>query len=143
MKRRNQAEEMFNDIVDTLKDKQKDLERTVNEYTSNISIRLAMDVIDDSDEVTVITDLPGVERDGIKIDITEDTLEISARFNQEFEVEGKDFVRKERKYGGVNRVISLPAKIKINETSAKFENGVLTIILPKLNKEQSFEVKVD
>ena len=143
MKRRNQAEEMFNNIVDTIKDKQKYLEGTVNEYTSNMSLKPTMDVIDDEEQVTVITDLPGVERDNIKIDITEDTLEISAQFNQEFEFEGKDFVRKERKYGGVNRVISLPDKIEINETSAKFENGVLTIILPKIDKKQSFEVKVD
>jgi len=143
MKKRNQAEEMFNNIVDTIKDKQKYLEGTVNEYTSNMSLKPTMDVIDDEEQVTVITDLPGVERDNIKIDITEDTLEISAQFNQEFEFEGKDFVRKERKYGKANRVISLPDKIEINETSAKFENGVLTIILPKIDKKQSFEVKVD
>jgi HSP20 family protein len=143
MKRRSAAEEMFNDIIDTIKDKQKDLERTVNEYTSNMPLRPTMDVVEDGEQVTVITDLPGVKRDDIKIDITEDTLEITAQFNQESEVEGKSFVRKERKYGKANRVISIPAKININETSAKFENGVLNIILPKLEKKQTFEVKVD
>lgn len=105
MKRRSAAEEMFNDIIDTIKDKQKDLERTVNEYTSNMPLRPTMDVVEDGEQVTVITDLPGVKRDDIKIDITEDTLEITAQFNQESEVEGKSFVRKERKYGKANRVI--------------------------------------
>ena len=143
MKRRNAAEEMFNDIVDTIKDKQKDLERTFNEYTSNMPLRPTMDVIEDEEQITVITDLPGVKKENIKLDITEDNLEINAQFNQESEFEEKDFVRKERTYGQTNRIISLPAKIEINETSAKFENGVLTIILPKLEKKQTFEVKVD
>ena len=142
MKRRNAAEEMFNDIVDTIKDKQKDLERIFNEYTSNMPLRPTMDVIEDEEQITVITDLPGVKKENIKLDITEDNLEINAQFNQESEFEEKDFVRKERTYGQTNRIISLPAKIEINETSAKFENGVLTIILPKLEKKQ-FEVKVD
>ena len=142
MKRRNAAEEMFNDIVDTIKDKQKDLERIFNEYTSNMPLRPTMDVIEDEEQITVITDLPGVKKENIKLDITEDNLEINAQFNQESEFEEKDFVRKERTYGQTNRIISLPAKIEINETSAKFENGVLTIILPKLEKKQ-IEVKVD
>jgi len=142
MKRRNAAEEMFNDIVDTIKDKQKDLERIFNEYTFNMPLRPTMDVIEDEEQITVITDLPGVKKENIKLDITEDNLEINAQFNQESEFEEKDFVRKERTYGQTNRIISLPAKIEINETSAKFENGVLTIILPKLEKKQ-FEVKVD
>jgi len=142
MKRRNAAEEMFNDIVDTIKDKQKDIERIFNEYTSNMPLRPTMDVIEDEEQITVITDLPGVKKENIKLDITEDNLEINAQFNQESEFEEKDFVRKERTYGQTNRIISLPAKIEINETSAKFENGVLTIILPKLEKKQ-FEVKVD
>ena len=77
----------------------------------------------------------------MKIDLTEDTLEISAQFNEEFE--GTNYVRKERQYGEVNRIISLPSKIKLNESSAEFENGVLTIVLPKLENNNGFEVKVD
>ena len=143
MERRNAAEEMFNDIVDTIKDKQKDLERIFNEYTFNMPLRPTMDVIEDEEQITVITDLPGVKKENIKLDITEDNLEINAQFNQESEFEEKDFVRKERTYGQTNRIISLPAKIEINETSAKFENGVLTIILPKVEKKPTFQVKVD
>ena len=43
----------------------------------------------------------------------------------------------------VNRIISLPAKIKLNETSAKFENGVLTMVLTKQADNDHYEVKVD
>jgi HSP20 family protein len=141
MNRRNRAEEVFNDIVDTIKDKQKDIGGVVNEYTSNSTQKPAMDLIEDTEFIAVITDLPGVNKEDIKIDLTEGTLEITAKFNEE--PNGKNFVRKERKYGKVNRIISLPAKIKLNETSAVFENGVLTIVLTKQTSNKSYEVKVD
>ena len=139
MKRRSRAEEIFNEIVNTVKDAQKDIEGTVNQYTNANKI-LAMDVVEEGKDIMVITDLPGVVRDNIKIDLTEDTLEITAQFN---ELSEGNFVRKERLYGKANRIVSLPAKIKINESSAKFENGVLTVVLPKLENTKSFEVKVD
>lgn len=140
MKRRNRAEEIFNEILETIKEKQKDIEGAVNEYTS-ITTQLNTDVVEDNGQITVITDLPGVKRNNIKIDITEDTLEITAEFNKDSEV--KYFFRKERTYGVTNRKISLPKKIKINETSADFENGVLTIVLPILINQETFEVKVE
>jgi HSP20 family protein len=139
MKRRSRAEEIFNEIVNTVKDGQKDIEDTVKQYTNANKI-LAMDVVEEGKDIMVITDLPGVVRDDIKIDLTEDTLEITALFN---ELSEGNFVRKERLYGKANRIVSLPAKIKINESSAKFENGVLTVVLPKLENTKSFEVKVD
>jgi HSP20 family protein len=140
MKRRNRADEIFNDILETIKEKQKDIEGAVNEYTSKTT-QLNTDVVEDNGQITVITDLPGVKRNNIKIDITEDTLEITAEFNKDSEV--KNFFRKERTYGITNRKISLPKKIKINETSANFENGVLTIVLPILINQETFKVKVE
>ena len=141
--KRNSAEEIFNDITGTIKEKTKDIERTVNEYTSKMPLRPFMDVFEDGEQITVVTDLPGVKQKDIKIDISENTMEITAQFNEETEVEDKTFVRKERKYGKVNRTVSLPDKIKIDESSAKFENGVLTVTLPKLEMKQSFEVKIE
>ena len=141
--KRNSAEEIFNDITGTIKEKTKDIERTVNEYTSKMPLRPFMDVFEDGEQITVVTDLPGVKQKDIKIDISENTMEITAQFNEETEVEDKTFVRKERKYGKVNRTVSLPDRIKIDESSAKFENGVLTVTLPKLEMKQSFEVKVE
>ena len=140
MNRRSRAEEVFNDIFDTIKDKQKDIGGVVNGYSSNSTQKPAMDLIEDPEYISVITDLPGVNKSNIKIDLTEDTLEITAHYNEE--PNGKNFVRKERKYGTINRKINLPSKIKLNETSAVFENGVLTIVLTKTENE-SVNINVD
>jgi len=134
---------MFNDMVSTIREKQEELEKAVADYTSNVPAKPVMDVIEDEENLIVKTDLPGVKKEDIKIDITEDTLEITANFEEETEVEDVNFIKRERRYGEATRLMKLPAKILINESTAKFENGVLTVTLPKLEKSESFEVKVD
>ncbi|WP_048190107.1 Hsp20/alpha crystallin family protein [Methanobacterium sp. SMA-27] len=143
MKRRNSAEEMFKDVIYTIKEKQNDLGRTLNEYTSNSPLKPNMDIVEDEEQLTVMTDLPGFKRQDITIDITEDTIEITAQFDEDTEAEGKNFLKKERNHVKVNRIINLPLKVRSTESSAKLENGVLTVILPKLEKKETFEVKVD
>jgi len=134
---------MFNDMVSTIREKQEELEKAVADYTSNVPAKPVMDVIEDEENLIVKTDLPGVKKEDIKIDITEDTLEITANFEEETEVEDVNYIKRERRYGEATRLMKLPAKILINESTAKFENGVLTVTLPKLEKSESFEVKVD
>jgi HSP20 family protein len=140
--RRGKAGQMFNDMVQTIKEKQEELDNAIMEYTSGPS-KPAMDVMEDEEQIVIKTDLPGVNREDIKIDLTEDTLQIQAQFQEETEEEGVNYYKKERKYGDAARTMILPTKVKINEVTAKFENGVLTLILPKLEKKDVFEVKVD
>ena len=143
MKRRYVAEQMFNDMVGTIREKQDEFEKTISDYTSKVPEKLSMDIMEDDEKIMVKTDLPGVNKENIKIDITEDSLEIIANFENEVEVEGVNYIKRERKYGESNRVIVLPAKIAMDEATAKFEDGVLTVTLPKLEKKESFEIKVD
>ena len=140
--RRGKAEQMFNDMVQTLKEKQEEMDKAITEYTSGPA-KPAMDVMEDQEQIVVKTDLPGVNREDIKIDLTEDTLQIKAQFQEETEEEGVNYYKRERKYGEAARTMILPAKVKINEVTAKFENGVLTVVMPKLEKKEVFEVKVD
>ncbi|BDZ71396.1 Hsp20/alpha crystallin family protein [Methanobacterium petrolearium] len=102
-----------------------------------------MDVIENDDNIVVKTDLPGVNREDIKIDLTEDSLEIRAEHSEETDQEGVTYHKKERRYASAARTLILPAKVKLNDVTAKFDNGVLTIIMPKLEKKETFEVKVE
>jgi HSP20 family protein len=143
MKRRYLAEQMFNDMVDTIREKQDGLERAISDYTSKVPEKLIMDVMEDDENIIVKIDIPGVKKDDIKIDITEDSLGVMAKFKRELEVEDVNYIKRERKHGEANRIMVLPAKIVMDETTAKFENGVLTVTLPKLEKKESFEIQVD
>lgn len=103
-----------------------------------------MDVIDKGKRMVVKMDMPGVEKEDINIKATKDMLEVSAE-RKEAEEEGKeDFYRKERRYTGYQRTLSLPEGAKTDQIKAKYEDGVLKIIIPKKKKakeKQKIEVE--
>ena len=59
--------------------------------------------------ITVKTDLPGVNKEDINIELAENNLTISAKFEEKIEVEDVNYLRKERKYGEALRSVNLPA----------------------------------
>lgn len=63
-------------------------------------------------------------------------LEISAEREERKEEEEETFVRRERRYGKLQRKMSLPAKVKPDEAEAEYKKGVLTIRLPKKKPEE-------
>ena len=145
MTRRKMAEQMFNDVMNALKDSQNDLERTISGYTSGSSDRIPVDVIEGVNEIIVKADLPGLRKEDIKIDISEYNLEISGQFQEEMLIEGANYVKRERRYGEIERMVDLPAKIRIDNAKAGFENGVLKVILPKMEimEKESSTIRVD
>jgi len=133
---------MFNDIIGTIKESQNDLEKTISGYASG-SNKLLIDIIEDNNNIIVKTDIPGVIKENIKIDITEETLEIIANFRDEILTEGANYIKRERRSDVLKRLVTLPAKIIIDDATAGFENGVLTVTLPKIEKKESFKLHVD
>ncbi len=142
MSNRNIAEQMINNVVDTIRESQGELERTIAGYTSGGSNNLLVDIMDGVNEVTVIIDLPGVKKDNVTINVSEDALDVVALFIDEIVPVDINYVKRERKQGEVRRLINLPAKIRIDEASAAFENGVLMVLLPKIEKKNSNTVNI-
>ncbi len=142
-RRRDLAYEIFKEMAKTIREKQDELEKAISEYKTMIPERPNMDVIETEDKIIVKTDLPGVKKEDIKVDLTEDSLDISAEFEEEIEVEEGRYIKRERRYGKAKRTFTLPAKVKVDEARAKFENGVLTVDLPKLEKKERFKVEID
>ena len=142
-KRRMMAEKMMEDMIKNMREMQKDFEKKISEYTENIPEKLNMDVIETDDQIIIKTDLPGVKKEDINIELTENTISISAVFEEEIEVQEANFVKKERKYGEARREMRLPEKIKVEEARAKFENGVLTVELPKVEVKKKQVLKVE
>lgn len=96
----------------------------------------AVDIKDEDDKLVVTTDLPGINKEDVKINLKEDMLEISANSGKEKETTDKGFVRKERTYTHFYRAVRLPTSVKEEGCAAKMENGVLTITLPKMKLEE-------
>lgn len=143
MSNRNIAEQMINNVVDTIRESQGELERTIAGYTSGGSNNLLVDIMDGVNEVTVIIDLPGVKKDNVTINVSEDALDVVALFIDEIVPVDIKYVKRERKQGEVRRVVNLPAKIRIDEANAAFENGVLMVLLPKIEQKNSNTVNIN
>ena len=102
-----------------------------------------VDVLETPTEVIVKAELPGVQKKDIKLNVFDDALEISAEAHEEAGEERPGFVQRERRFGKFYRTLNLPAKVKVEETKAKYSNGILEVRLPKAEVRKGFEVKVE
>lgn len=96
----------------------------------------AIDIKDEGDKLVVTADLPGVNKEDVEIKLKEDMLEISAKTRKEKETEEEGYLRRERAYNYFYRTVRLPTSVKEEGSTAKLENGVLTIMLPKTKIEE-------
>jgi HSP20 family protein len=126
---------MLSDIVNTIREKQEELGKSLSDYTTSFEKPLA-DVMETGKSIIVITDLPGVKKEDIDIDISEDSIDIVAKFDDEIEEEGANYIKKERSYGETRRSINLTAKIDVKKATAKFNDSILTVKLPKMEEEK-------
>ena len=99
------------------------------------------DIKDKGDHYELEADLPGVEKDDIEIDLTDNVLTISAERHSEYEENDKkhNYVRCERSYGSYQRSFDTTG-IDTDHIEAEFKNGVLKLELPKI-KETKPETK--
>jgi len=104
----------------------------------------AVDIAEQENEYVVKVELPGVAKEDVKISVESNTLTIKGEKKQEKEEKNKNFHRVERSYGSFQRSFTLPATVKNDKIDALFNNGILTITMPKSEeaKPKQIEVKV-
>lgn len=93
----------------------------------------AVDVADREGELVVTADLPGFRLEDIDLTLRDDELHVEAEHREESEESGEDghYIRKERRHQSVSRSVTLPEPVDGENASAQFQNGVLTVTLPK------------
>lgn len=89
------------------------------------------DVKETDDAIIVTLDLPGIDKNDIDISVLDNELHVVAERNAEREETEKSYHKRERAYNRFERWIPLPVAVKAEEATAKVDNGVLTITLPK------------
>lgn len=91
------------------------------------------DIKETDNEYIMEADLPGVKKEDINLDYKNNNLIISARRNEEINENTGNYIRRERSYGEISRSFYVE-NVDENNIRAKFDNGELKVILPKLNK---------
>jgi len=104
--------------------------------------RLAVDVYETEDSVVVKSAIPGVDPSDIDISIQNDTLTIKGETKMEEEVAEANLVVREHYYGVFSRTLTIPVSIKADEAEAEFEDGILTLTLPKADELKPKAIKV-
>ncbi len=102
-----------------------------------------VDIIDRADEIVLRAELPGVDKKDLEISMTEDSVTINATTRYEAKEEKGNYYRREMTSGQFTRTVALPAEVDDAKAKAKFENGVLEVIMPKLETAKRRKVSVD
>ena len=112
---------------------------------TSVSWSPRIDVSENDNKFEVSAELPGMERDDIKIEVQNNILTISGEKNSQREEEKDDTYLCERAYGRFSRSFELPALVNSDSIKATYKNGVLTLSLPKVEaaKPKQIEVNVE
>ncbi|GMV02976.1 MAG: Hsp20/alpha crystallin family protein [Burkholderiaceae bacterium] len=96
------------------------------------ALEIRVDVKENDGEYTVNAEIPGVKKEDIQVQIDGNRVSISAEVKRESEKkDGERVLRSERYYGAVARSFSLASELDESKAVAKYDNGVLTLTLPK------------
>jgi len=107
------------------------------------SQEVRIDVAEDEKNYTVKADIPGVNKEDINVAVEGRELTVSAEVKHELERKDETDVYSERYRGKVYRSLTLPAEIDSSNAQARYDNGVLTLILPKTENSRTRRINID
>jgi len=102
-----------------------------------------VDVTEDNENLYVTAEIPGVEKNDVKVSVVGDVLTISGEKKTEQRDEKKNYYRIERTQGSFSRSFTLPSEIMVDKISADFKDGVLNITLPKTEEAKVVEKQIE
>ena len=142
----------WSDIDRSIDNLRKDMEKAFSSFPSfqfpsmPKMAQTSCDLIDEGKQFRVKMDVPGVKKDEIKLEVTENSLEVSAEHKEESEDKKKNYLRKERSHVSYFRTLPLSEKVVSGKVKAKLTDGVLDITLPKakptvVSKKKSIQIQ--
>jgi HSP20 family protein len=102
----------------------------------------AVDMYQTDDEVTVKVALPGFKADEVQINVTGDVLTLRGEMKHEEDQKDKAWHIREHRWTSFERSVALPTAVTADKASADFENGILTITLPKAEEVKPKTISV-
>jgi HSP20 family protein len=94
----------------------------------------AIDMFQTDNEVVVRASIPGIKADEVQINVTGDVLTLKGEVKQEEERKDRAWHIREQRFGSFERSVALPTSVKSDQAEAVFENGILTVTLPKADE---------
>jgi len=122
---------------DEISEKDEDL---VEEQTQDAE--LSVDVYETQTEIVIQTMVAGVAPTDVDVSITRDVVTISGKRDAQSEVGEDGYFHRELFWGSFSRSITLPEEVEVDESKAEENHGLLTIRLPKIDKDRKTQLKI-
>lgn len=103
---------------------------------------LALDVYETNDEFVVKAAVPGIDPKDVDISVDDDVLTIRGDYERRDQVDEDRYLRRELHWGGFARQLRLPPTVDAEHANASFENGILTLTLPKKPEARARVIKI-
>ena len=103
----------------------------------------ALDVYEDSDNLTVEAQLPGLQPDAIDVHVERGVLTISGRTTAEPESQGRNYLVREQRAGQFSRSLQLPATYTADPSQATYEQGILRLVFPKSEQAKPRRIQLN
>jgi HSP20 family protein len=132
----------FFDIREDFDNVMRDFLRGFGGPVSSREVFPVADVKEDDDKYTVTLETPGIEKEDLKIRMKDSSLLVEGEKKEEKKDEGESYLRVERSYGNFRRVFNFDSQLDPKKVNAEFKDGVLSVTLPKSEKEKHKEIEV-
>ncbi|MDH4335328.1 MAG: Hsp20/alpha crystallin family protein [Chloroflexota bacterium] len=102
----------------------------------------SIDLHETTDDLVVTASLPGLKAEDVEITITGQTLSIRGEFKADEKVERDQYLYRERRFGAFHRQMSLPVRVVGDHATATFEDGLLTLRVPKAEEVKPHQIAI-
>jgi HSP20 family protein len=119
-----------------------ELDRDIQNVFSGGSFVPRVNISEDSANIYINAELPGLSKEDVKLTVTDGMLTIRGEKSQETKQEGRNYHRIERRSGEFVRQFTLPDNVNDEAMRATFANGVLEIVIPKKEAEKPKEREI-
>lgn len=106
------------------------------------SLTPPIDVHETADDLVVTSALPGVKGEDVEITMTGQTLTLRGEFKADEEIARDQYLYRERRFGSFSRTLQLPVRVQGDRAEASFENGVLTLHIPKAEEVKPRQIRI-
>jgi len=103
----------------------------------------AVDLYDSPDNILIKADLPGLRKDEIELTIHDNQLILKGEKKKDARVEEDHYFKSERFYGSFCRTVPLPVEVDADKVDASYQDGVLTVTLPKKEEVKPKQISID
>ncbi len=118
------------------------VQRELDDFVEEAEGQLTVDVFQTPTEFVIQSTVAGVEPEDLDVAITSESATIRGRREHSEKVKEEDYIYQECYWGKFSRSVMLPREIDTEHASALVKNGILTVRLPKLDKEKTKKIKV-